>query len=207
MPDHAGDLCKWILGTDLNNLEAVTTAFPKHDDHLNIDTFFKTGAYASLYKAYGDTVDERKADDITVSIVREGKPEGLFRYFADHGIGIGRPYPGVYYVLDKVLFPTQIIVTGELSDESHIWLKALSDKLGKEQMRKLFKHEKVGEATEKVRKETEEKVRKETEKRQAMNTAKIMISSGNFSAKQIAEYVPGISIEEVISLEKELFHA
>ena len=110
------------------------------DDHLNIDTFYKSGAYASLYKAYGDTVDKRKADDITVSIVREGKPEGLFRYFADHGIGIKMPYPGVYYVLDKVLFPTQIIVTRELSEESHIWLTALSDKLGKEQIRKLLEH-------------------------------------------------------------------
>lgn len=35
MPDHAGDLCKWILGTDLNNLEVVTTASPKHDDYFD----------------------------------------------------------------------------------------------------------------------------------------------------------------------------
>ena len=31
----------------------------------------QAGAYASLYKAYGETVDERTADDITVSIVRD----------------------------------------------------------------------------------------------------------------------------------------
>lgn len=37
------------------------------EDHLNIDTFYKSGAYASLYKAYGETMNERKADDITVS--------------------------------------------------------------------------------------------------------------------------------------------
>ena len=62
----------------------------------------------------------------------------------------------------------------------------------------------VGEAIEKVRKETEERVQEETEKRQALNTARKMISSGNFSAEEIVEYVSGISIEEVMTLEKEL---
>lgn len=31
------------------------------DDSLDIDAFYKTGAYASLYKAYGGASDERKA--------------------------------------------------------------------------------------------------------------------------------------------------
>ena len=53
------------------------------EDHLDIDSFYKAGAYASLYKAYGETV-ERKADDITVSMVRETKPDGLFQYFSAH---------------------------------------------------------------------------------------------------------------------------
>ena len=52
-------------------------------DHLDIDVFYKAGAYASLYKAYGKTVDERKAEDITVSIIRECKPAGLFGYFKE----------------------------------------------------------------------------------------------------------------------------
>lgn len=37
-----------------------------------------------------------------------------------------------------VPFPTQIIVTGELEGESHTWLKALSDKLKKEQLESLL---------------------------------------------------------------------
>ncbi|HBI62643.1 MAG TPA: hypothetical protein DDY31_15775, partial [Lachnospiraceae bacterium] len=44
------------------------------DDDLNIDTFYKTQAYAGLYKAAGEAVNERKAKDITVSIIRESKP-------------------------------------------------------------------------------------------------------------------------------------
>ena len=108
------------------------------DDHLDVDTFYKAGAYASLYKSYGKTVDERKAEDITVSMVREVRPRGLFKYFKEHGIEIGNPYHGIYYVLDGVLFPTQIIVTGELDGQNHTWLKALSDKLKKEEMKNLL---------------------------------------------------------------------
>ena len=108
------------------------------DDHLDVDTFYKAGAYASLYKSYGKTVDERKAEDITVSLVREVRPEGLFKYFKGHGIRIENPYHGIYYVLDEVLFPTQIIVTDELEGGNHTWLKSLSGKLKKEEMKNLL---------------------------------------------------------------------
>ena len=95
-------------------------------DRLDIDVFYKTGAYAGLYKSYGSTVDERKAEDLTVSLVREAKPEGLFEYFREHGYRLFNPYKGIYYVEGNVLFPTQIIVTKELDDKNHVWLRALS---------------------------------------------------------------------------------
>ena len=101
--------------------------------------FIRRVAYASLYKAYGETVDERKADDITVSLVREAKPDGLFRYFREHKVEVSNPYPGIYYVLDGVLFFTQVIVTRELNGKNHGWLKSLSDKLKKEEMEALLK--------------------------------------------------------------------
>lgn len=104
------------------------------EDHLDIDSFYKAGAYASLYKAYGETVDERKADDITVSMVRETKPDSLFQYFGDHQTLLSNPYAGIYYVQSGVLFPTQIIVTKELDEESHRWLKSLWGKLKKHEM-------------------------------------------------------------------------
>ncbi len=125
-------------------------------DHLNIDTFYKTGAYASLYKAYGETVDERKADDLTVSIVREVRPEGLFRYFKDHGIRVTNPCKGIYYILDAALFPTQIIVTGELKKEDHTWLKALSDRLEKQEMQELL--ERINNLTHKFDRELADSV-------------------------------------------------
>ncbi len=36
---------------------------------------------------------------------------------------------------DKVLFPIQIIVTGELDRKGHTWLKALSDRMEKQDVR------------------------------------------------------------------------
>ena len=49
-------------------------------DKLDIDVIYKTIAYACLYKSYGEAVNKREAKEITLSLVREGKPEGLFRY-------------------------------------------------------------------------------------------------------------------------------
>ena len=100
-------------------------------DQLNIDTFYKTEAYAALYKSYGKTTDEIKADDITISFIRKAKPTALFRYFSKHGIKISNPYTGVYYLEGAVLFPTQIIVTKELDSSEHTWLTALSSHLPK----------------------------------------------------------------------------
>lgn len=108
------------------------------DDSLDIDAFYKAGAYASLYKAYGEASDERKAYDITVSIIRETRPDGLFEYFKDYGIRMENLYRGIYYVQDAVLFPTQIIVAKELDRKNHTWLKALSNKMDKQDMRELL---------------------------------------------------------------------
>lgn len=126
------------------------------EDHLDIDEFYKTGAYASLYKSYGKTVDEIKADDVTVSIMREARPDGLFQYLEEHGCPMSNPYKGIYYIEENVLFPTQIVVTKELEQESHIWLKALSERLEKEDIRNLL--EGVNRLTEKIDKELADSV-------------------------------------------------
>ncbi len=98
-------------------------------DHLNVDSYYKAVAYGCLYKAYGDTVNERKADDITISLLRDAKPQGMFRYFADAGTDIRNVRPGIYYLSgDRILFPTQIVVTKELAEEDHAYLRILTRK-------------------------------------------------------------------------------
>lgn len=108
------------------------------EDHLDIDTFYKTLAYGCLYKSYGKTVDAIKAEDITISVIRETKPMELFHYFEEHGCTIVKDCRGVYYIEGKTWFPTQIVVTSELDRDVHEWLMALSGKLKKEDVLKLL---------------------------------------------------------------------
>lgn len=115
------------------------------EDHLDIDALYKAMAYAGLYKAYGETVDERKEDDITVSLLRETRPEALFQYFAEHGYTVSNPYKGIYYIKGKIMFPVQIVVTGELDKAEHTWLGALSGKLEMRDMTELL--EKIRQLT------------------------------------------------------------
>ena len=126
------------------------------EDHLDIDVFYKTSAYGCLYKSFGETVDERAANDITISIIRDAKPEGLFRYFKEHGIRVTNPYAGIYYVSDAVLFPTQIVVGKELEQKGHTWIKALSDKVQEQEMRELL--EQISNLTHKFDKELADSV-------------------------------------------------
>ena len=107
-------------------------------DHFNIDTFYKAGAYASLYKVSGDKTDIIKAYDITVSIIRDTRPSGLFKYFSEHDFKTENPYPGIYYILNNVLFPTQIIVTGELESKNHVCLTALTEHIQKHELKTLL---------------------------------------------------------------------
>ncbi len=117
------------------------------EDRLDIDSLFKTLSYAGLYKAYEEKLNEIKEEDVTVSLIREAKPGGLFRHFKERGVAVSNPYNGIYYIEDTYFFPVQIIVTGELDKKNHTWLKSLSGRLNKEDMQDLL--DKVGQMTEK----------------------------------------------------------
>lgn len=121
------------------------------EDHLDIDAFCKTLAYAYLYKSYGRTLDAIKADDITISVIREAKPVGLFQYFKEHEYSVSSDRDGIYYIEGPFPFPAQVIVTGELNRMSHTWLKALSANLDKRELQDLL--DKINHITEKNDKE------------------------------------------------------
>jgi len=108
------------------------------DDSLNIDTLYKVQAYAALYKSDGKTVDEKKENDITVSLVREKKPLGLFKALEKRNIKTEMPYKGVYYIKNGVWFTTQVIVTSELPGNGHTWIKSLSYKTSFTDLKKLL---------------------------------------------------------------------
>ena len=76
---------------------------------------------------------------ITVSYVRESKPEKLFKYLKKCGVNIEIPYKGIYYLYgSSIPFTTQIIVTKELDHEKHKWLCALSGRLEEQDLKDLL---------------------------------------------------------------------
>lgn len=95
-------------------------------DKLNIDTFFKGIAYACLYKTKGESVDEIKANDITLSFVRQAKPTNLFSQLKEFGYKIENKYKGIYYIIGNHFFDIQIIVSKELDKKEHLWLSSLA---------------------------------------------------------------------------------
>ena len=83
-----------------------------------------------LYKSNCPSTDSIKAEDITLTLVREGMPRELFKWFESNNSTIDEKYPGIYYVTgEKILFPTQVIVSSRLTVEEHQWLRALTSKM------------------------------------------------------------------------------
>ena len=106
--------------------------FKSPDDGLTIDDYFKTLSYAGLVKASGETVNGIPAGEITLSFVRNSYPREMVRELTASGAVLARQFPGVYYLnrgpggRGDVLFPTQIIVTGELDRKKHSTLRVLT---------------------------------------------------------------------------------
>ena len=108
------------------------------EDKLNVDTYFKTLAYACLYKTKAPNVNGIDADDITISILRESKPVRLFRWFESHGYEIEPKYAGIYYIKNHFHFDTQVIVLKELNAKLHLWLAwRLADKKADKKVKQL----------------------------------------------------------------------
>ena len=109
-------------------------------DSLSIDDVAKTQGYAHLYKAYGESIDAVKFDEVSVTLIRESKPIGLFKYFEENKYIVSNPYKGIYYVKSGLKFPTQIIVGKELTHENHEWFNLLSDKVTKQEMARAIEY-------------------------------------------------------------------
>lgn len=95
-------------------------------DSMGVDVYFKVLAYASLYKCNIGKEDEIRAEDITISLVREQSPDKLMGWMKNRGYIIKEHASGIYEVEGAPLFRTQILVTGEMENVEHIWLRALT---------------------------------------------------------------------------------
>ena len=106
------------------------------DDTLNVKTWHKVMAYAHLYTSYAGELD---SNDVTLTLVRESKPENLLTFFKSQGYEVRQTYKGIYQV-EGAIFPIQIIAGGELDADSHIWLPALTRKLDKQGAERLLRN-------------------------------------------------------------------
>ncbi len=109
-------------------------------DSLSIDDVAKTQGYAHLYKAYGESINAVKFDEVSVTLIRESKPVGLFKYFEENRYIVSNPYKGIYYIKSGLKFPTQIIIGKELAHENHEWFNLLSDKVTKQEMARAIEY-------------------------------------------------------------------
>ena len=109
-------------------------------DSLSIDDVAKIQGYAHLYKAYGESINAVKFDEVTVTLIRESKPIGLFKYFEENKYTVSNPGKGIYYIESGLKLPTQIIIGKELTHENHEWFNLLSDKVTKQEMARAIEY-------------------------------------------------------------------
>lgn len=93
-------------------------------DDMNIGTFYKALSYACLYKSEAGNVSEILDIDITVSLVREQKPVILLEQLAEK-YEVIKKADGIYRI-SGLLFPIQILATGELDPKTHVWVTSLT---------------------------------------------------------------------------------
>jgi len=107
------------------------------EDSLNVDTYVKVVGYACLYNASEVHAGEIDLEDITLTLVREGKPRELLKWFEKNDCVVREMYRGIYYVEKAGSFPVQVIVSGRLSPENQKWLTALSNKLKQKEAKRI----------------------------------------------------------------------
>jgi hypothetical protein len=108
------------------------------DDGMSIDDYFKTVGYACIYKGFGGAVNAVPAEELTVSLFRETYPREMFDALKRLGATIEEKFPGIYYVTGLVFFDTQIVVTGQLSKDSHSSLRVLSKNAQEEDVKRFL---------------------------------------------------------------------
>lgn len=112
--------------------------FKSPRDGLNINDFFKVLGYACLYKAEEGLVDDIINDDVTISLVRDTKPVKLMKAFERRGLQVSEYRAGIYYI-ENPWFPMQVIITSELDESVHLWLRALTERLSSDEAERLLR--------------------------------------------------------------------
>ncbi len=118
-------------------------------DSMTIDDFYKVIAYAALYKGKSGTVNGYRAKDLTITLVREGFPREMFKQLEEDGFQTVPKRKGIYEIKNSI-FRTQVVVTQELNEDEHIWLRSLTRRMTLNQLEKLaIKYQELPDGNEK----------------------------------------------------------
>ena len=117
--------------------------FKSPRDSLTIDDYIKTVGYAYLYKGLGKSVNEIPHSELTVTLVRDILPEGLFKSIAAEGGTIRENYPGIYHISGIVGIPTQFVLTNKLDKNMHTSLRILTDRANEDDIERFLESSKL----------------------------------------------------------------
>ena len=123
--------------------EDVAALFLRHNvveyknpsDALSMDEYYNLLAYMCRYKATAGLTNEVKADQVTGTLIKDGKPVKVFREIQRLGGVIAERCPGIYCVSGLIHMPTQIIVQSELEKDKNAVLRILSSHAKEEDVR------------------------------------------------------------------------
>lgn len=126
--------------------EGIASAFRGHNilefksqrDGLSIDDLFKVIAYGCLYKARGESADAIQCDDVTLTLIRRPRPEGLVRALEAKGYPVCQTQPGIFDVAG-LQFPTRLVVTSQIDPSAHLWLSSLGTDIADDQLKELVR--------------------------------------------------------------------
>lgn len=115
------------IGRIFRQYNIIEYKSPKDD--LNIDDFYKTYAYACIYKSDTEAVDRIQATELTISFVCYHYPRAMLNKLErDRCITVEGVDDGIYYLLGDAI-PIQLIVVPALSKENNYWLNNLRNDL------------------------------------------------------------------------------
>ena len=115
------------IGRIFRQYNIIEYKSPKDD--LNIDDFYKTYAYACIYKSDTEAVDRIQATELTISFVCYHYPRAMLNKLErDRCIAVEGVDDGIYYLLGDAI-PIQLIVVPALSKENNYWLTNLRNDL------------------------------------------------------------------------------
>ena len=99
------------------------------EDDLDIDDFYKTYAYACLYKSDTESVDLISADELTITFVCYHYPRNmLHKLEQDRKMAVQQQASGIYYLIGDAI-PIQLVIVPKLSKEHNYWLNNLRNDL------------------------------------------------------------------------------